>query len=266
MSDQLSANKPTLVKTEPQLVRLNQPKTTIQLNNSLNIVTKKPTLPKSNNSVFIVPSSNTTAVNSDNAHNKVTLMSLNTSSISNDTTKIPSALNSVGTLGNAKNFITSPISKKIIINNNSNNLIAPGNAPTSSVNIVNKPASHPNTKIFTIAANSNTNLVNTTNINTVGSSFNTNKVQYVKILNTRNNPTNLQVQQQNNTTKSIKITTISANTNTNAITTTTTNSENSVNGNSQVIYFCVCIDRCISLSNKSLAPNQSECQKWSLIF
>jgi hypothetical protein len=102
-----------------------------------------------------------------------------------------------------------------------------------ATNLISKPTgilSNPNTKIFKISSqNSNSSpsstISNLISSPTNSSNLNSNKIQYVKILNS-----SAQVQQNkviSNSTTPIKITTISANTNTNAITTTTTNSESS---------------------------------------
>lgn len=165
------------------------------------------------NPIHLVPSGSKT----NNSPGTVTLLNaaLNTS----DTIKTQPT--------NPKSFVSSsPASKKIIINNN-------------SLNLVTKPASAvlSNSKIFTISTQNtnlagNSNLTNSVNASSVSTGINTNKIQYVKIVNptssnaaqgTSNQPQFVQATASN---KPIKITTISANTNTNAITTTMTNSEN----------------------------------------
>ena len=175
--------KVVTLKLDAQQTPVSAVTTTNSLNNSLNIITKKPatSVLNSNNSIFIVPSAH-------QQQQKVTLMSMS------ENTKMP--LNSL--TATSASYIVSPISKKIIFNASSSN------------------TNHPiNTKLF-----------NTANVSSLN---NSNKIQFVKIVNPSGNSNVIvnQIQHGITTNKPIKITTISANTNTNAIiTTSTTNSEN----------------------------------------
>lgn len=134
---------------------------------------------------------------------------------------VPSSSNQIQSSSNQTNIKLpanlSSLTKKIIIN-------PVQNVANGSVNFSGKPGtvigSSPNTKVLT------TNLMNSIG----GSNLNSNKIQYVKIVNSGNNIQQLASQQQASvqgasSNNPIKITTISANTNTNAITTTTTNSD-----------------------------------------
>lgn len=250
MSDQSLNGNTSNAKNESQLVTLKMdppvvPGLNIHSNNgSLNIVTKKTS--NSGNSIFVVPSglntqthlnnnNNNDTPSSNNTQNKVTLVPLN--STSNDSSKLP---NSLTTFTNSKNYIASPISKKIVlnatniqsVNNTSSNS---NNSSSGTVNLISKPSvlNNSNTKIFTISTQNNiTSSPNIVPSSNSASSLNSpNKIQYVKIVNTANNgQQNTSVSNQSpiqSGTKPIKITTISANTNTNAIITTTTNTDNS---------------------------------------
>lgn len=203
----------------------------LQLNNSLNIVNKKP----SSNAVFIVPT--TTEDNTSNnqlmntfspltisthddkkpASNKLNLIPLNlntqSSPIKIATTPIKS-LNETTT-----KTILSPLvgSKKVIITS-ANNTVQTSNLITKTdnkplISSFNARLPTTNTKIFTISTQNNlksatqipinastTSQPNITSINTTSLSnnlnANANKIQYVKIVNTANNTQQIQMHQQ----------------------------------------------------------------------
>ena len=216
-------------------------RTGIQLHNSLNIIGKKPTV--GNNSIFIVPST------SGQQQQHQGMAESEPQSTANKLTLVPLTVNSVNTgqttltsLTNSKNFI-SPVTattKKIIINTTSNSGNSSMNLITNmdKLNTYNKlvtlgnnannklagssSSSNSNAKIFTISTpHNNANSFLATGGTGLTSSNTSNKIQYVKIVNSTNIPPQIQMQAVP-AAKPIKITTISANTNTNSITTTTT--------------------------------------------
>jgi hypothetical protein len=221
-----SSSNPQLITVKMELTTAESPSLSSSQTNTTN-----------NNSIFMLPS--VTKESNPMVNNPTSTVTL-LNTLMNETNKVPTNLNSITSVTNSKSFLSShPASKKIIINT-ANLLNKPVSSTqtssSSSPNLVTKPTGSvlSNSKIFTISApNSNlaanSNLISQANASVSG--INTNKIQYVKIVNPTN-PTSAQtntqphVVQNSSPSKPIKITTISANTNTIAITTTTTNSEN----------------------------------------